>query len=643
MMKQFLLSLAALVAAYGATAQTLFTYGTNTVSKNEFLKAYNKNKTPDAGSEQSLKEYLDLYIKFKLKVKEATALRIDTLPQIQYDVQNFKNQLEESYLNDEKTLNVLVDDAFKKSHKDIHVLHFYVPLNPKSTAAEITQAEKAINEAREELQKGETNYDEMVEESKQKGELLKGSDLGFITVFSLPYPMENQVYELKPGAVTKPYRNKSGLHIFKNMEERESAGKWKVAQILLAVPPDVSGTELKAIEKRADSIYSALKAGADFTAMVKAYSDDRMTYQTGGEMPEFGTGRFEPPFERAVFALKNDGDITKPIFTAFGFHIVKRLAQTPTPEEKTDEVIALIKQQVLADPRVEIAKANFTQDITAKTGFKRNPLVKDEELFRYADSIASTGVVKNFPLSKKIIFSFSKSNVKGSDWLNFVRDYKLNQDVYRGEDNKALLNKYISTVITEYYRKHLDEYNEDFKYQVKEFKEGNMLFEIMEQKIWSKASADSIGLKKYYAANKAKYVWDKSADAYLFNCNSLKTAEAAVAALRNGKDWEKITQESEGTIQADSGRYEIAQLQIPVGASLSEGTISEPLLNAGDNTAGFVKVLRIYPAGQQRSFEEAKGLVINDYQTYLEEQWVASLKKKYPVKVDEKIFKSLLK
>ena len=152
-MKQFLLSLAIVMAAYSVTGQTLFTYGTNTVSKDEFLKAYNKNKTPDAGSEQSLKEYLDLYIKFKLKVKEAAVLRLDTLPQIQYDVQNFKNQLEESYLNDEKTLNVMVDDVFKKSRKDIHVLHFYVPLNPKSSAAEITQAEKTINEAKEELQK----------------------------------------------------------------------------------------------------------------------------------------------------------------------------------------------------------------------------------------------------------------------------------------------------------------------------------------------------------------------------------------------------------------------------------------------------------------------------------------------------------
>lgn len=642
-MKQFLLALAALITAHSSFSQTLFTYGTNTVSKDEFLRAYNKNKTPVADKDQSLKEYLDLYIKFKLKVKEASLLRLDTLQQIKYDVQNFKNQLEENYLNDEKTVNAFIDEAFTRSQKDIHVLHFYVPINAKMSADELAKAEETINEARRELAEGKVNYDEIVEEAKELGRLLKGTDLGFITVFSMPYEMESLVYNLKPGDVSKVCRTKSALHIFKNIEERISAGKWKVAQILLAVPPDVSGTQLKELEKRADSLCKVLQAGGDFAALAKTYSDDRLTYQNGGELPEFGTGRFDLPFEKAVFALKKDGDISKPIFTGYGFHIVKRFSQTPVATEKSDEVLAMLKQQVVGDARINIAKQNFTRDITSKTGFKRNPLVKDQELFKYADSVTASGDVKNFPLNKKIIFSFLKSNVKGSDWLTFVKDYKLNTDVYKGEDNKALLDKYISTVIVEYYRKHLEEFNEDFKYQVKEFKEGNMLFEIMERNIWSKASNDSIGLKKFYDANKSKYLWAESADAYLFNCNSLKTADGAVAALRNGKDWKKIADESEGTIQSDSGRYEVAQLQIPVGATLAEGTITSPLLNAGDNTAGFVKILKLYPAGQQRSFDEARGLVINDYQNYLEEKWIASLKKKYPVKVDEKVFQSILK
>jgi peptidyl-prolyl cis-trans isomerase SurA len=642
-MKQFLMLLTAGLLTVQGFSQTLFTYGPGIVTKEEFLKAYNKNKTPVENKEQSLKEYLDLYIKFKLKVKEARALRLDTLQQIQYDIQNFRGQLEESYLNDEQTVTALIEEAFERSQKDIHLLHFSVPINTKMSAEDSTKAYKAMNEVIAALQAGNTNYDKLVDEVKEKITPIKGTDMGYITALSLPYEIETLVYNLKPGGISKVYRTKSALHVFKNAEERKSAGQWKVAQILLAVPPDVSGPVLKEIEKRADSVYDLLQAGSDFAELAKKYSDDRLTYQNGGEVPVFGTGKYELPFETAVFALKKDGDYTKPIFTGYGFHIVKRLQQKPTPADKQDETYrGELKEKINQDARINIARAKFTKDIMAKTGFKRNALVKDAQLFRYADSVAANAAIKTYPINKTILFSFTKSKVTGRDWLNFIKDYKLNADVYKGESNEALLDKYTSTVTIEYYRKHLEEFNEDFKYQLQEFKEGNMLFEIMERKIWSKASNDSIGLKKYYDANKPTYQWAESADAYLFSCNNSKTAEDATASLQSGKNWKQIAEESDGKIQVDSGRYEITQLQIPSGAVLKEGTITAPLLNAGDNTSSFVKIIKLYPINQQRSFEEARGLVINDYQNYLEAKWIQELKKKYPIKVNEKVFQALL-
>ena len=321
------------------------------------------------------------------------------------------------------------------------------------------------------------------------------------------------------------------------------------------------------------------------------------------------------------------------------------MQQHPTPADKADEAfIYALKQQILQDSRINAAKSNFLKEVMGKIAYKKNALVKDADLFRYADSVSANNKVGNYPINNKIIFSFAKSNVKGSDWLNFVKDYKLNADVYKGEGNKELLDKYISTTAIEYYRKYMEEYNNDFKYQMQEFKEGNMLFEIMERNVWSKAANDSIGLKKYYEEHKAKYVWAESADILLFNCSNAKAAEDAAALLRNGKkDWKKIAEESDGKIQSDSGRYEVSQIQLPEGVTIAEGLVSAPVVNSGDNTSSFVKVLKVYPAKQQRSFEEARGLVINEYQNFLEEKWIAELKKKYPIKVNEVEFKSLLK
>ena len=643
-MKQFFLLIITGLVISNGFAQTLFTYGINETGKEEFLRAYNKNKTPVADKEKSLREYLDLYAKFKLKVKAAKELRLDTLQQLQYDVQNFRSQVEEGYLTDDNEVKRLQDEAFNRSQKDIHLLHFYIPISNKMSAEDSVNAYKLLEGVRGNLLKGITHYDAIAEDLEKNAASLKWKDLGYITAFSLPYEMENLVYALQPRGVSKIYRTKSALHIFKNEDERKSPGKWKIAQILFAIPPDASDNSRKEIEKFADSVYGMLKAGADFAEMAKKYSNDKMTYLNGGELPEFSTGKFEQPFEKAVFALQKDGDISKPISTAYGFHIVKRLQQHPMPTDKTDEIfMSNLKQQLLQDTRINIAKANFIKMVTAKTGFKKNPAVTEEQLFRYADSVTANKVVGKYPINKTTIFSFTKSKVVGSDWLNFVKDYKLNQDVYKGENNKALLDKYISTIIIEYYRKHLEEFNEDFKYQMQEFKEGNMLFEVMERNVWSKAANDSVGLRKFYDANKSKYQWKESATVNLFNCNSLKTAEAAQKDLKDGKSWKLIAEQSEGTIQADSGRYEIQQLQLPAGNAAAEGLLTAPVVNNGDNTASFVKILKLFPANQQRSFEEAKGLVINEYQNYLEEKWIEELKKKYPVKVNEPVFKSLVK
>ncbi|MFZ4057778.1 MAG: foldase protein PrsA, partial [Ferruginibacter sp.] len=605
-----------------------------------------KNKTPVLDKEKAYREYLDLYTKFKLKVKAARELRLDTLPQLQYDLQSFRSQVEEGYLNDEKRVNDLVDEALERSRKDIHVLHYSVAINAKMSKADSIKAVGAINEVIALLNKaGNTNIDivDIEEKVTKKFTTVKGDDIGFITTLSVSYDIENILYTLPVGGVSKPFRTKSALHVFKNLGERPSPGKWKVAQILVTLPPNASNETVQSLEKKADSIYHLLLNGESFAELAKKYSDDKLTFMTGGEMPEFGTGKFDMAFENKVFELKKDGDISKPIFTGYGFHIVKRLQQKPIPTDKSDEAFLFqLRQQINQDSRINTAKTLFLKEVKVKTGFKRNASVKDTELFKYADSVVVNGEIGKQPFNNKTIFSFTKLAVKGSDWLHFVKDYKLNTDVYKGESNEALLEKYISTTAMEYYRNHLELYNADFGYQMQEFKEGNMLFEIMDRNVWTKASNDSVGLKQYYDKHKTKYTWGESAAVLLFNCNSEKTALDATRMLNEGKSWQQIAEESEGRIQSDSGRYEITQLQIPAGKTLAEGVITAPLVNTPDNTASFLKVIKLYPANQQRSYEEARGLVINEYQNYLEEQWIEVLKKKYPIKINEAEFKKLL-
>ncbi len=626
-------------------AQPLFTFGNNKVDKEEFLRAYNKNKTAVANKEQALREYLDLYSKFKLKVKAAKDLQLDTLPQIISDMQNFRAQIDEGYMNNEQAVNELVDEAMLHAQKDRHVIHFFIPLDTHTSKTDSAKAVAAMQDLYKNLAAGKSDYNGLVNEVSLKFTAagIKAADIGYITAFAVPYEYEKIIYSLKVGDAGKPYRSKKGLHIFKVLDERNNPGKWRIAQILFAIPP---GSDPSVVQHLADSVYAQLQAGADFAAMAKKFSDDKLTYLSGGEMPEFSTGKFETPYEQQVFALIKDGAISVPFASSFGFHIVKRLSVRPVPADITDAAFRLdIKQKVLLDSRINTAKDAFTKAVLQKVQYKKITAVKNTDLFRYADSVVKNPAAfesQKFPIGNKPIYNFAKSTLTGNDWLVFIRDYKTNPELYKGEGDNALLEKFVTLKSMEYYRKHLEEFNADFRYQIEEFKEGNLLFEIMERKVWSNAANDVPGLKKYYAGHQDKYQWNASAEVLIFSCTSKKAAAAALTALQSGKDWKKIAEESNSTIQSDSGRYELVQLALPANSNIAAGMVT-PIAENTDGTAGFVKILQLHAASEPRSFDEAKGLVINDYQNILEEKWLEELKKKYPVKVDEKLFQTLIK
>lgn len=625
-----------------AKAQTFITYGKNSISKQEFLRAYNKNKPGTDAREKSIRDYVDLYTNFKLKVKAASELRIDTLQQIKYDVENFRNQIMENYLSDEAGMKMLENEAFERSQKDIHVLHFFYPVVPGANSSDSLKAFNGINQIYNNLKSGNSNYAEIVAAVPTA----KQNDIGFITVFTLPYEYENIVYNTGVGEISKPYHSKNGWHIFKILEQRPAAGKWKIAQVLLSFPPAADAATKAAIKAKADSVYHLIQDGMPFGEAAKTFSNDKLTYLTDGEMQEFGAGKYSTDFENQIFALQKDGEISKPFETAFGYHIVKRLGFVPIPANKGDEAYQLeLKQKILQDSRINIIREKFAKEIVEKTGFKKAASVSFPDLFRYADTLMKNPTeerANTLPVSKKTIATFAHGNVKGSEWLKFVREYKANYEQYKGETNQQLWDKFVTIASVDYYKKNLEYFNSDFKNQMDEFRDGNMLFEIMERKVWNKAIADTAGLIKYYNNHKEKYKWAASADVIVFNCSSQKIAEAAMEKLKAGKDWKSIALESNAAIQADSGRYELSQI---AGNSTSitpvENSFSTVTTNA-DSSSIFVQYLKLYPAGLQRNFADAKGLVINDYQNVLEQNWLQQLKIKYPVKVNEVVLKQII-
>jgi peptidyl-prolyl cis-trans isomerase SurA len=637
--------LAATTVSIASSAQTLFTYGSKTVTKEEFLKAFNKNNTSEAVNEKALREYLDLYVPFKLKVQAAYDLKLDTLQTQRAELQSFRNQLMQSFLTDASSLSELVKEAFDRSQQDIRIAHIFIPFQGDSAGMQARALQQAQN-AYKELQQGKDFGEVAIVYSSDPAVKINRGDLGYITVFSLPYELENVAYNTPLNKFSEPFRTKAGYHIFKRTAERKAVGKIKVAHILLTFPPDVTEAGKKVIAQRADSVYNALVKGADFAALALAYSNDNFSYQQGGEMPEFGTGRYEAPFELAAFSLQKNNDISKPVLTQFGYHIVKRISANPVITDKNNRTyLEDLERQVQVDARMEISKKAFLQNVLKTIGYKKANY-KSEDLWAYTDSILTNkpvpaNTVINGPMT---LFSFTKQKITVQDWLAFRRSVGGVDRITSGKSQQELLDYYVELAALEYYRNHLEEYNKDFAFQVKEFKDGNLLFEVMQRKVWERASTDSAGLRKYFNNNRNKYWWENSATAVLFTTLHDSLARDVQSKLKNGiANWKSIVEGYEGNVIADSGRFELSQIPAPPNVVFTPGNMTSPVKNETDGSVTFAYIIRNFPQREARSFEDARGYVINDYQQYLENAWVIELRKKYPVTINQPVFSSLLK
>ena len=651
--KLFLIPVVTLLLLSGfsnVSAQSLFTIDGSGTSKEEFLKAYNKNNNGNKASDKSYRDYLELYIRYKLKVRAAYDTQLDTLAGQRSELQNFRSQVAETYLKDEISLERLVKEAFARGQKDIRLSHIFIALPKNPSVTDTLRAYEKAMTAYNELKRGKKFSETALAYSDDPSVKTNQGNLGYITVFTLPYALENLAYTTPAGKFSMPYRSKGGYHIFKNEGERKALGRIKAAQILLSFPPGATEAARFAVHKKADSIYALLQKGADFASLAKTNSGDNLSYQMGGELPEFGIGSYDSVFEATAFGLDREGAISKPVASIYGYHIIKLIARKPFPHQMDEEAGTTLKQQVLNDPRIEISRKALFAKIYQQTGMQRAG-VSEPELWAFTDSaMRNIGMTTYGSLNfSTALLSFERRSYTIKDWLDYVRTVR-GQRVSGVQANKDLFERWVERVSLDYYRNHLEEYNKDFAFQLTEFKEGNLLFEIMQRKIWDKASTDSTGLRNFYEGHKNKYWWESSADALLFTSTNQQSAEALKEKLQSHGvySWRVWTDSAGAGTQADSGRYELAQIPGATGgagssAVVTAGSFTPFVTNKADNTVSFAYILNFYRERSPRNYRDARGFVINDYQTWLEDQWIATLKKKYPVKVDEAVLASLPK
>jgi peptidyl-prolyl cis-trans isomerase SurA len=650
MRKWFLTCLLAGSCAASSVAQTLFTYGGHPVNKDEFVRVYKKNSVGKQAdmSDTALRSYLNLYSLFRMKVTEAESEHLDTLPNIQKELESYRKQLSKNYLTDNTVTDKLINEAYERMKKDVHVAHILIKCPPGS---DTVAAYRKIDSIYHVLESKGSDFETMAKlYSEDKGTSDKGGDVGYFTALQLVYPFENAMFSTPVGSISAPFRTQFGYHIIKVLDKRDDRGQVKVAQIMIATPKSKGDAGVEAARKRADSIETMLKSGKPFYQLVKQYSEDKFTVNDSGVMKTFGTGKYVAQFENAAFDLKKPGDISAPIKTDDGYHILKLIAKYPL--QPRDSLYPQLKHKVENDSRAMVAQEHFFNSIKQKNGFKEYP----ENLNAVTEKIMSlpdtgkkgrTFKAEDFKQMTLPVFTISSEKYSQHDFVVFLE--QLTRGRISGKKNSIhdAYALYVKNKVNEFEENRLANENPEFKNLMQEYRDGIMLFELMDRHVWSKASHDSAGLKDYYAAHK-KYMWEPGfkGSVYKFkNDAALNDAKKPLAdKSTTDDDLLKVVNTSANPdgVSIQHGRFEFSHFTDIARNQLIAGQTTSPVKNAGGGYT-VVKVEEVYANPEEKTLDDARGYVVAEYQDYLEKQFNQKMRDKYPLKVDEKVFKKIVK
>lgn len=639
-----------ILSQQSSAQKTLFTYGNIPVTDSEFLKVYKKNNVSKSVdySEKAVKEYIDLYSLFKMKVNEANIQRVDTASSVASELDNYRRQLSKNYLTDEEVNGRLLREAYDRMKEEVRVAHILIMTPGGDTTAaskKIDSIYKAITTKKADFAKLASLY------TDDKGTRNNGGEIGFMTALQTVYPFENVMYTTPVGQVSKPFRTQFGYHIVKVLEKRPARGEVKVAQILV-MTPKVKGEEgVAAARRKIDTVIAALKAGESFESLVKKYSEDKFTVNNNGELAPFGVGRMVPAFDKAAFALTKKGEISEPVQTDYGIHIIKLLDKYPL--KPFDSVKVQLKRKVDNDSRAQQARDIYFNKVKEANKFIEYP----DNIKAIADRmnvIPDTGKAagqftrETFSGMNNTLFSLGGKNYAQADFIDFA--YNTTQGRLMGPKQavmRELYAMYMGKVLNDFQEHKLLEENAEFRGLMQEYRDGIMLFELMERNVWGKAAKDTAGLKAFYEQKKANYQWEPGFKGAIYVFKNEEALKKGLKAMdKKGATREDIVKAVNSESMPDGvtvqqGHYEFSKFTDVAKDKIVKGKASPAVEKNGKYIV--VKADEVFTTPTVKTFEEARGYVISAYQDSLEKQWNDQLKAKYPVTINNEVLSSIVK
>ncbi len=625
----------------------LLTIGDDEVSVNEFNYVYKKNnsKSGDAYTEKSLKEYLDLYVNFRLKVKQAEDLGYDSTREFLREFSQYEDQLAQPYLTEKSVTEKLIKQVYERLGTEVNASHLLIRFPEDPSPADTIKAYNKIMDFKKQLDGGEDfevlafKFSEDPSAKKNKG------NLGYFTAMQMVYPFENAAFNTPVGKISNVIRTRFGYHVLKVNNKRPARGEVRISHIMINANDGMNPADISEADKKIKELHAKLVAGGDWKNLCSQFSEDTRTAPNGGLLPWIKTGKVDPNFENAAFGLSKPGDISSPVKSAYGWHILK--LEEKKGLESYDKLKGQLKMQVEKDARANLPKAAFIKRVKKENNFEEDVKVKKYALMQGDSSLLQAKWMYNKE-DKKLSATIFKIQDKKYTVEQFFKHVAKRQRLKPTANVKGMMERYYGEFINEsllaFERDNLEGKYVDYRLTLKEYRYGILLFKLMDEKVWTKAIKDTTGLKNFFEANKGKYKWEDRYEILTIHAenggilgNAIKDHKA-----NKYKTFKELKAEynKEGALhlEVDEGTYELKER--PYFESL-KGEIGEFRTLYNDRYYYF-EVKQKIPAGPKK-FDETRGLLISDYQGQLEKEWIDELRSKYKFTVNQVEFDKLVK
>ena len=607
------------------------------VPKSEFEYLYHKNSQQQVAP-QPLDEYVEMFVNYRLKVADAIDSGVDTTASFRQEMAQYRHDLAAPYLADSVFLNRLVQDACDRAREEVKASHIMIFKHGKPEEDVMSKAR--LDSLLREI-KGGADFAELAKQySEDRGTSQRGGDLGYMVAGRYPYSFEKVAFSMQPGEVSDITETRMGYHIIKVTDRRPAMGQVRVAHILLMNPQDGNPETMAANKARIDSIYAVAKADpSKFEQLARDFSNDPGSARQGGMLPWFGAGQMVPEFEEVAFTLPNQS-LSEPFQTQFGWHLIYKYDQKGAPSLAEMKPTELNRIQNPQDDRYALVRDNQIERLSKK----HKALFNKKATEAIKSYIGQNGLDSAFyapaAIDSETLLTIQKKPYSVKDFKSGLRDAI--------QPDKSLALQYINEALDAYLYRNLIETEEDwleanqpeYRNLLHEYRNGSLLYETSVKNVWNRAGQDKEGLDQFFQTHRDDYKWiEPRAKGVLVQAKNDSIAQAIAARyaeLPKAEAVSRLKKEYKGEATVDRILMAKGQNALVDALMFGEG---DPTPSNSNYTTCFILDGRILNAPEE--VDDVKGQVTGDYQEALEEEWIAALRKKYPVEINRKVLNSV--